>query len=304
MNRNILGNNLNVSRKTDNSRSYFNVRTEIIDGELNPILPAIGGYMDLKILKSKRIFQNSLSKVRLKWNGSRNFKMPSLNDLYWNPGGNPNLKPEIGYSADVGLKLRLFNDKLQEDGGSLSRDHTIDITGFYSDISDWIIWTPNGQFWEPQNIKRVRNSGVEMSYSVWRQISADNERGGFLQLNYAFTNNKVIESAIENDAGINKSLIFIPKHNVQYTLRYFHKDWTITFSQAITSKVFIDAANTSYMPYYAPSSLLLSKSFNRFEQESIKLSFKVNNLFNEEYQVMPNRPMPGINFRIMAEVKF
>ena len=31
------------------------------------------------------------------------YRFPTINDLYWNPGGNRNLNPENGYSADFGL---------------------------------------------------------------------------------------------------------------------------------------------------------------------------------------------------------
>jgi vitamin B12 transporter len=302
--RNIASNNIRLKHKTLRHNYFINLRTELVDGVLNPLLPGLGGYIDLKLFKESKTFQNSLSRVRLKWNGARNYKMPSLNDLFWNPGGNPNLRPEIGYSVDAGLNVRMYVSKVKEDGEGYNRDHNIDITGFYSNISDWIIWTPNGQYWEPQNIKKVQNSGLEISYSVWRQISSDYEQHGLVQFNYALTNNRVTESTVENDAGLNKMLIFIPRHNLKYMLEYHYQSWAIIFTQAITSKVFIDAANESYMPYYAPSSLLLSKTFSKKGSESIKLSVKVNNLFNEEYQVMPNRAMPGINFRLMGEVKF
>ena len=36
----------------------------------------------------------------------------------------------------------------------------------------------------------------------------------------------------------------------------------------------------------------------------LKLGLKVNNVLNEEYQVMPYRPMPGVNFKIMGEINF
>ncbi|MGV2480682.1 UNVERIFIED_CONTAM: TonB-dependent receptor, partial [Salmonella enterica subsp. enterica serovar Weltevreden] len=31
---------------------------------------------------------------------SRLYRYPNFNDLYWNPGGNPNLNPENGYSIE------------------------------------------------------------------------------------------------------------------------------------------------------------------------------------------------------------
>lgn len=35
-------------------------------------------------------------------NLSRNYRLPGLNDLYWNPGGNPDLLPEQANSAELG----------------------------------------------------------------------------------------------------------------------------------------------------------------------------------------------------------
>ena len=43
----------------------------------------------------------------LKFNASRNFRLPTFNDLYWEPGGNLDLKPEDSYQIDIGQELNL-----------------------------------------------------------------------------------------------------------------------------------------------------------------------------------------------------
>ena len=38
-------------------------------------------------------------------NFSRNFRAPTLNERYWQPGGNPDLEPEESYNIEAGITL-------------------------------------------------------------------------------------------------------------------------------------------------------------------------------------------------------
>ncbi|MGL5317388.1 MAG: TonB-dependent receptor plug domain-containing protein, partial [Bacteroidales bacterium] len=42
--------------------------------------------------------------LTLKASNSYNFRAPSMNDLYWQPGGNPDLQPETGFSSEITLE--------------------------------------------------------------------------------------------------------------------------------------------------------------------------------------------------------
>ncbi|MFH1937896.1 MAG: TonB-dependent receptor plug domain-containing protein, partial [Bacteroidota bacterium] len=65
-------------------------RAEVVDGLLMPFIPAIG--VEFKPLRKINL---SLSA-----NLSKNYRYPSLNDLYWETWGNPDLLPEISYGAE------------------------------------------------------------------------------------------------------------------------------------------------------------------------------------------------------------
>ncbi|PZO30203.1 MAG: TonB-dependent receptor, partial [Flavobacteriaceae bacterium] len=65
----------------------------------------------------------------LKLNGSKNFRVPTFNDLYWQPGGNENLKPESSYQAEIGNEFRFAGFQLT-------------LTGYYIDIKDMLRWIP------------------------------------------------------------------------------------------------------------------------------------------------------------------
>ena len=69
------------------------MRQEYVDGDFTPIVPFFG--FDFRLVKEKDLI--------LKGNIARNFHMPTLNDLYWLPGGNPDLLHGEGFSFELGL---------------------------------------------------------------------------------------------------------------------------------------------------------------------------------------------------------
>ncbi|MCX7651179.1 MAG: TonB-dependent receptor, partial [Flavobacteriales bacterium] len=84
--------------------------------------------------------------------GNRVYRAPTLNDLYWRPGGNPQLQPEHGFSAEGGLKLKTSWKAWRL---------LTEVTYFSRLIKNWIIWLPAGAFWTPQNLMQVWSRGTE-----------------------------------------------------------------------------------------------------------------------------------------------
>ena len=69
--------------------------------------------------------------VTAKASVSRNFRFPTLNDLYFMPGGNPELRKEKGWTYDAGLRFGVGREEGWRFAGSA--------TWFDSRIEDWII---------------------------------------------------------------------------------------------------------------------------------------------------------------------
>ena len=49
------------------------------------------------------VFNLLKKELKLKGSTAYNYRFPSMNDLYWRPGGNPDVKPEEGYSYDASI---------------------------------------------------------------------------------------------------------------------------------------------------------------------------------------------------------
>jgi iron complex outermembrane receptor protein len=105
---------------------------------------------------------------------SSNHHHPSLNDLYWQPGGNPDLKSEVGLSGELTLKHMIEKRMLTIEQS---------LTGYRSAVDDWIIWLPGFKgYWEPFNVKKVDSYGGE--YQLKAETQLGNVRFNLL-CNYA-----------------------------------------------------------------------------------------------------------------------
>ena len=223
---------------------------------------------------------------------SRNFRLPGLNDLYWHPGGNPDLKAEEASQIDFSLQYekRWSNASVAVNGGL-----------YASDINDWIQWRPTAyRYWIPENISHVFARGAEFS------LTGKMTTGRFRQqihFNYAFTRttDESPVAQVENSQG--RQLIYIPVHhaNMMYIIGY--KNWEIQYSV-----VFTGARNTSLnkedfygfkLPAYTLHHLAVTKNWNNFSAE-----IRINNLLDKDYQAIKWRAMPGRNFAVALSYQF
>jgi len=69
------------------------IRSEIVDAEFIPLTPMLA-------INLKPFTEHDL---HLRINLSKNHNIPTLNDLYWYPGGNEKLKPEQSLEADLSV---------------------------------------------------------------------------------------------------------------------------------------------------------------------------------------------------------
>ena len=253
------------------------LRQEAINGELTPIIPTIG----------VKYFLTKNHHFAIKANAARNYKAPSLNELYWNPGGNPNLLPEIGFTSEMGLTYK-------------SRKLAFGISPYYSLIDNWIQWlAQESGIWTPINVKQVENKGIELN--IKKVFKVSNEAKLHLHSGYNYVNSINKSSLLTSDNSIGSQLIYVPKHTFNVVAKLELKQWSFAYNQTITGKVFIDASNTTYMPYYAPADINISYSLKK-EMKSTKIGLKVSNLYNEDYQIMANRPLPGRWFLLFLKV--
>jgi iron complex outermembrane receptor protein len=236
----------------------------------------------------KREFHNHFN---LYFNAGKVYRFPTINDLFWNPGGNLNLVPEEGYTSDIGI---IWNKKIHKVIFSFE-------PSIYSRwIDNWILWQPTGIFWSPMNIKKVWNRGLETSSKVHfinKKITYDFTLKTAYNLS---TNIKVYNS---NNNSLDKQLIYTPHYKLVFKSQISYKEFTFTYLHNYTGYVFTSRDNENFLPSFNLGRLFLSFRV-KLKNNSAKIFYKINNLYNTNYQVVMNRPMPlinheiGINFKI------
>ncbi len=266
----------------------FMLRQDWIARELAPMVPYLG--FDFRVLKGVDLI--------LKGNFARNYKVPSLNTLYWQPGGNPGLLPEEGLSYEMGVEYQtmLF--------GSTHLLKT-ELTAYRSDIDNWIIWIPSLRgYWEPQNIRRVLARGLEFTAMLHGRLGpvAYKTAG-----TYAWTRSTNYGDPLAwGDESYGKQLPYIPVHsgNVMVNLSWlgFFLTWQHnSYSERYTTSS-NDLIRRDWLYPYFMNDLIVGKDI-RLGKVSVTAEFKVYNLFDETYHSVLYRPMPGRNYLLMLMIK-
>lgn len=263
------------------------VREELFGKEWTPIIPAF--FVDGVISK--------VGNVTAKASISRNFRFPTLNDLYFLPGGNPNLRKESGWTYDAGFSFAIGKEGIYKLSGSAN--------WFDSYINDWILWLPTTKgFFSPRNIKDVHAYGVEMQANLVVALSKEWQLS--LDGTYSWTpsinQGEPISAA---DQSIGKQLPYVPEFSSTITGRISWRSWSFLYKWCYYSERFTMSSNditlTGKLPEYFMSNITLEKSFS-FRWADLSLKGTINNLFNEEYLSVLSRPMPGINFEFFIGI--
>lgn len=218
----------------------------------------------------------------LKMNVSKNYRIPTFNDLYWQPGGNLQLNPETSHQFDINqeFKSKLIN---------------INLSVYYSFINNMIRWVPTSTgYWEAENAGKVTVYGTELYLHGEKKFH--NQQVSW-NANYAFTQS--------TDQETNKQLTYTPQHKFNVQLSYRLNRFSISPSFMYIGKVYTTESNNeaSALNSYGILSIDLQQKCS-FKNKPLYINFKINNLTNTVYSSMPERLMPGRNYHLQIIKKF
>lgn len=222
---------------------------------------------------------------------SHNYRNPTLNDLYWYPGGNENLKAENGKTFDFDVIYLYENVNFNLDFG----------TGlYYSRVKDWIQWVPtNYRYWMPKNVSEVLARGLEMhirmnyKYHLWNfSVSG----------NYVYSHTTDESEYAQQYNSFGRQLIYIPLHHANAFAEVKWKSWNLNYTFEFTGERKTSMNDDEFfayeLPYYTLHHISLGKQLNKF-----RIEFKINNITDNDYQTVLWRAMPGRSYEIYMEFK-
>jgi iron complex outermembrane receptor protein len=262
------------------------LRQEWVEGRRAPLIPFLGA--DVRILEDiDLVWRSSISK---------NYRHPSLNDLYWQPGGNPDLLPEEGFSIETGLKYQ----------ASLGPFLLATSLGFYRNhIRNWILWLPSYKgFWEPMNIEEVLARGAELDLNLSGNTGKWSYR---LAAQYAYTRSQNLgDREIWGDASYGKQMVYIPLHSGNLFLNLSYGSWHLSYQYNAYSERFTSSSNDptrrDWLYPYFMNDIGLGVDLPLGPLD-LFVEFQVNNLLNESYHSVLYRPMPGRNYTLILKFR-
>jgi outer membrane cobalamin receptor len=225
--------------------------------------------------------------LSLKASAARSYRAPTLNDLYWpNDGmvsGNPDLRPESGYNAELGLTA--LNERLQ-----------LNLFAFLRYVQDGIQWAFT-TIYQPVNIGEALYPGLEAGLELGLL------KGLRLSAGYTFLYSYVLSSG-----GVDYTLAddiragYAPVHSLDaglvLELGATRLGLNAQYVGQRYSAVEGEFGTRSLDPY-----LVLNAEVRRVLGDHWVLSLEGKNLLNQVYQSLDGYPMPPLSLWVGAELK-
>lgn len=243
------------------------IKKDFVEGFDSPVLYSFSGKW-----KAANWYQLAV-------NTSKNYRFPSFNDLYWQPGGNPDLRPETSVQADMDHELKVGDFKLT-------------LSPYYIRIKDMLRWisTPMG-YWAPFNTDQVESYGLESQLTYQKKI---NQHQIKLNAGYIFTKSK--------DLAINKQLMYVPIHKIFANADYSYRFIRVYAQGMYNGLTFTDSnekKSDALQPYFVVNAGISGTILKKYT-----IGFKVNNIFDEIYETMAYYPLPKRNYSIQFNINF
>ncbi|TVP68803.1 MAG: TonB-dependent receptor [Leptolyngbya sp. LCM1.Bin17] len=212
-------------------------------------------------------------------NLARNFRVPTLGDLFFAPFNNPDLRPESGLSFDVGFDQQLGDRGLWR------------FTFFRNDIRDAISF--DLATFTPQNIGQVKAIGIETEVSV--QVV----NNLFAFANYTW--NQPTIQAGPNPADNGNLLPFTHADSFNLGLAYETPQgiYGALFLRHI-SDFFVDRRNSESLA----GRTTLDAKLRLPLTQTLALNASVDNLFDTQFELFPGFPGVGRSFQVGIRGQF
>lgn len=232
----------------------------------------------------------------------RTFRMPTFNDLYYTDIGNAALSPERATQWDLGATWH------RDLPATVFSSVEVGVDGYHNVVDDKIIAVPkgNGQYrWMMMNIGRVKITGLDLTAGV----AAEPAAGLLLNLHGTYTFQRALDYSNPSDnfdqAGTYKSQIaYVPRHSASATLNASWRRLELDYAWVYVGARYRNSSNipVNRVPSWQTNDLALSYRF-LLGCASLRLTAELNNVFNRQYEVIQNYPMPGRNFKVIARLE-
>ncbi|MCX7984987.1 MAG: TonB-dependent receptor [Bacteroidetes bacterium] len=215
----------------------------------------------------------------------KNFRAPTFNDLYYPNYSNPSLNPERSTSYEVGVRSTL-------DGSGI---HTVRANYFNSIVQNKIVLNPQ---WIPYNIGKAEHTGLELRYEYHAPSNTFDAYAGA-----SFVDARKTYMVGNPDPSYGKKLPNVPLSTGVIGFTTSTILGTIAMNTVFTGKRYTDELNTAVLPAHAITDASYSTTFTvGFIKATF--TFTLSNVFDVQYSIVNDYPMPGRTFKSLFTFEY
>jgi vitamin B12 transporter len=223
-----------------------------------------------------------LKTLVIKNNYFRSFKYPDFEDLYWHSGGmygNPDLKPEDGWGADLGAEYQYNWLGLES-------------VAYIEWTNDSIHWDDSSGAWRPENVGEAVFLGWDSKARFEIPIKFGPIKTITPSLSYQYLMSRLLSYGWTWDS--EKPIPYMPAHTMGASLEIQWETGSLIISGRYESTRDTSSRNRSSLPPY----FLLNANVNQQIGKNLAAFMALRNILNTSYQSMVDYPMPGITMTL------
>lgn len=262
---------------------------------------------------------NSLKNISFYGTAYTAYRLPTLNELFYQPGGNVDLKPEQSRNIEGGFEFKKNKPRWQ---------FSTNWATYYRWVDQWIVWF-GSSILTPHNVLQVNSRGVEGRVEAqWYTRKLPKKEPWFeyidevqiahvgkanqsvahipllvLDAHYAYTLSTTAASAIPNDYSVGKQLPYVPRYQVKINPGIRYRAWALHYQFQYTGYRFTTTDESNWLTPFAVSGIQIRNQIAFGSGKGRRLDWQIGcqNLFNRTYESMVGRIMPGRNLALQVQ---
>lgn len=247
------------------------------------IIPALrldrAGSNRLQPTVDLRLTYLNLRGIEIEYHYGTGFRYPTFNDLYWQPGGNPDLDPEKSRYQIIKYKLYLNDNYLNNIYLNIGDRYT-------NDLIQWVPIDESFYIWQPQNIASSRRT----NFTIGSQINLEN-----LPLQIALHATYQKTKDIDLDKPLLYASEFIGYAGVVYSSSVIQISLNAHYTgERISSYGFPDDV---LLPSYIQTNATFQYKLPILGNQ-LSVSLAVNNILDKQFETISGYPEPGRTIRL------
>ncbi|RME92887.1 MAG: TonB-dependent receptor, partial [Bacteroidetes bacterium] len=220
---------------------------------------------------------------RMHWNLrlGRDFRLPGLNDLFWQPGGKRDLQPEVAYGQEAAWHYRTA-------GWGQWR-----LVAFNRWVRNWIQWSQlRSGIFAVDNITRVWSRGLQLHWQQQRGAWHLGAKAQYVRATY--------QVAIENPRiSPGEQLWYTPSWQASARLGWQHRGWRFRYQHQYTGAT---AGISTQLSAYQLATIQVDYHSD-WEKLPWRIHLALHNCWNATYQIIEFRPIPGRQLQVGVKLQ-